>query len=492
MSTTLMFTMGTRDVQVPQAFVNHFGSIVQQDRSKRIKGYMQFTEIRDTFELIEEGLRKGDLQLDWLYFPMAQGTAQYLKRNGQSPDTITLISSDQQTTAAPAQRGMDTLQMAQVVERYFREVFPEAQYQHLAVDCKLYDAQAAYEYLSVQFADPSSPLHPSPETHYFISNQGGIHAFNYSLMLLALENYPQTTFLSKPEIQEKALEQSFPKTFRKRLRWQSIKPLLESYQFQAVAEVLPAHSLSARLARYAHFRLDLNTGKALQEWIQIEAAYSEHPLLRQSREQLQLKNEPQELLKARLNDAFLSAMAAYHNEQVYDLLGRLFTLREIFLKKELYPFLGDTSALYQKNQSGVNLRWEKALHETPGLVAFLEKEQRNSNFLSNPSTYLESRCFHFLMRDGHLPKIDAVGWQRVDHILNRLKPLRNQAVHQGRGLTLVALEKEIRRHGSGKEATFKSSRPGNELFQELNKLLQLPRSSYLDSISHLITTEEKN
>lgn len=449
-----ILTVGTRDVQIKGEYHKEFGDFLAAELSPETKG-RNLRKPRESGELVLEEIRSGNLSFEKMEFPMLAAFLEHIQKNNIELSKIQLVATNQPAPPSTLahHHDRDTIFLAQIIQLYLSKTLPGVAVEIFLFEGYIPNLQDAYHSLKKHFKEENAFFTPQSNGKYWLMLQGGVDTINTSLLLHTIEFYDQCTFLAKAEgVREPRIE-DFQETFRTDLKAKELRKLLEHYQYYAAAQLFPSDSTEGLLAIYAHHRLNFDQNSAKEIWSKLakrdgkHRARIEHQLSR-----IELKNNPKDLAKARLVDNVLAARFAYLDQQSSLMLRVLFTLSENFYSLILLEPFGDYSSTYNsrlKNSDDLNPEWTEMIISIPGLEQFLRKKY-NGKCFNNWNLYILQDIFTFLYRAGALdlnPNQMEKSTQLFQALL-KIRDLRNEVVHQGKGFNISQVERNLKGYQS--------------------------------------------
>jgi hypothetical protein len=485
---TLIFTVGTRDVQIPAESIQKFKGLTFKDETGRISNHT-FKNPREDAYLILDFLKSDEVTLADLHFPMAQALVSYCEEREITKPKIVLIATDQKKLETNIRQwNMDSLYVAELIGLYFLEQLPGSEV-HYELACEnIYLMQDMYEHFSeLLSSQSSSALASNNEMEYTLMLQGGMDSINTALLLLAIENYSQSIFLGKYENSKVPSRLRFPATFKHKMHFKTVKPLLSNWQFYGLSQVLAVNSTEQLLALYAHSRMILNHEGARQQWGVLAKKGGPHrEKLDNIIQDIQIINNPAALAKAKIIDIYLSGKIAYENGDTTNLMLRLYIMLENFLAHALIPVFGDSSKYYSvqcQQSKNENTKWREKINEYQGLENWMlqnSKGNKKNWIFVNPSTHGDLLIYNFFVIEGQISRQDGLLVENLWAALDQLRTIRNDISHEGKSASLLEINKRLR---SSNKHSFKNI---EELFLGLDKFLQVRGLMHFETIRDFI------
>lgn len=433
MATTLIITIGLRDVQLSEPFAG-----VETYLPKNNTLFC-LSEVRDGSKFLLENILEYEITI---HLPIAEPAIKYAIDKYAYIDNVILVSTDQSEEVFVEERFKrnDTYNTALLIEelliKRFKNKIGSISQKVVRSDVIFYDDM--FTLFDDDFRNRNI-FNFACADNIILMAQSGIDAINMSLLLNCIQYYPQSIQLHKPENSPRASELNFPHKFHRNLKKIRLINSLENFNYSAVAE-LEYNKTTKLFANYAFSRLIFDYDEAIKYLEELLVSDSENKKFYEIQIlKLGFTNNPE---KARQREIYLSARILLRQKAYSDFLVRIFSLFEILLKPDIEKALNGKIVYSEPDHT----EWNALLSKNPDLLKYLDDSKLGKQKL----LYKTPNKFAYkAIRDFYLKKeqVDVSEKNKQFNLLyknlNVLSDLRNQSVHYGMKININDIENAL-------------------------------------------------
>ncbi len=321
MKTALIITVGSRDLQLPK---NQFIKLFGEDDYKPLLDRRQNPYARRMADYLLSEPSRFDKAKAHLLFPIIKPCLDKLKSEGQIPERIILVVTDQPEEVGDFHYG-DTVSSGQVLSKLLT-----AKYKIQAGAFKTFSVKENVNFLDSMYAlfESRSTMSPFNELKSFdnvlLLNQGGIDAINFGLLFAAIKAYGKTLMqLCVDERTETCYEIGFVQQSLAQSERQKAKAFCERFAYSAL-ETLELDTAIGTIGRYAAARLHFDFDAARTYLKELMAPQYITFVAGQIAQLSQVQEDDRALLK----ELYINAKIHYLQAAYVDFLLRFFRIIE--------------------------------------------------------------------------------------------------------------------------------------------------------------------
>lgn len=439
MKSILIFTLGSRDLQLFLPALQENGIEVQQTREESFievagQKICVYPQLRDKKYLILSNPRKGGQTIyenwetlkDFVRFPILKPLIVDLRNKESNPFKSYAIATNQEPgfkkgTVSEDNYSKDTIWFYYCLQKAWPK-WLSGELTDISLQSAVVNMDLLYRQLGKALS--SIIIERGEELDaVFLFNQSGIDQINQTLTLRLIERYREKLIqLQKAEGQSSVKELKFPALFLENLNKHKLRQLNQDFHFHSICEILPHNPESTiyALAFFSNRLLSLNE--------KVETLIEKKWRQNQSVEVVKLMDEMVNLVQKKSNRSeltYLSIKVRYLQGQLESALWRFYALSEIILQ----PFVG--AFLWGHGDWDFSIEgFTRALRKKNIYNRVIKKVDPDKNGNVVPNGY----CLKKLVELG-FSNITADQKGVLTKILNRLSSLRqkrNELVHQGK------------------------------------------------------------
>ena len=462
MKTALIITIGSRDLQLPKdQFIRLFG---EGDYTPLLDRRQNPYSRKMADYLLDEPSRF-DKAKEHLLFPIIKPCLDKLKSEGQIPERIILVVTDQPEEVGDFHFG-DTVSSGQLLSKLLA-----TKYKIQTGAFKTFPVKENVNFLDSMYAffESSSTRSPFNELRSFdnvlLLNQGGIDAINFGLLFSAIKVYGKTlTQLCVDERTETCYKIGFVQQSLAQSERQKAKAFCERFAYSAL-ETLELDTAIGTIGRYAAARLHFDFDAARTYLKELMAPQYRTFVTGQIAQLSQVQEDDMALLK----ELYINAKIHYLQAAYVDFLLRFFRIIEELARASAIKYIGLTEYNNENWKKDINDRLARP--EFAQLASYLTIQKVNGNELKYESGTITT--FQAINRFYKDPKTEF-----IDKIIP-LSQLRNKSIgaHDFQPVSKYLIEGKL----ASKNITMQ------HVFEELDKYLQVSENPF-DQINQQILT----
>lgn len=367
----LIITVGTRDVQINEEFLNKTFPDINFNEFKSFgwnaRPFGKF--LNENFDKVKEKIS----------LPIIDPCLQYLKNNHAVVHQGWLVVTDQSESVGKV-RDKDTLEFGAIIKKMIPRIFA---FQNLTPKFKTYPVNADVTFLDSMYNTLSqSPIikdlerDESYDTIYLL-NQGGIDAINTSLLLNILKVAgKKLVHLSSDERSRNCFRINFAQKFIEESEIEKARSLVKHYNYAALGNLNLSDNVK-KIAQYAHMRLQFDFASAIN-CLNSLTHYLRQFVIEQTIALDKMINNRDKIEYELVRELYFNARIKFEQSSYVDFLLRFFRIIEFFCQKQAIELLKIENYNFKKWSGFIQ---DFMLNDTKGeaLKTYLSNQRINGN-----------------------------------------------------------------------------------------------------------------